>query len=320
MNDVKIPLEDAGERLLPTWQHVCVVEHLHRYAVAASFATGKRVLDIASGEGYGSNLLANVAERVLGVDRSLAAAVNACHKYGRANVQFVQGDATSIPCPDKTFDLVVSFETIEHLYAQEAMLTEIERVLTKDGLLLISSPDKKYHGDKDGYINDFHVKELYEKEFLDLVGSRFPYVTHMRQQVLTCSALCPAPIDGPLPLFAGTFEGTSLLTRLSRPSFHVVLAGHTPTPAIPGSLFDGTDLAEAYAAHQGQEILNLKAYVEALKAQLAAKDAGLPTDRPEKVSLPSEQEAGLCSVCPGEKIKAGLARLYRTLQGVFRHV
>lgn len=273
MDDPRKDLEDTGERLLPTWEHVSVAEHLHRYAVARSLAAGKRVLDIASGEGYGSSLLGATAARVLGVDRSAAAVAHATRKYAGPTVGFVQGDAARIPCRDAAFDLVVSFETIEHLLDQEGMLAEIRRVLAPDGFLVMSSPERANHGDKEGYVNTFHVRELYGTDFLERIRRRFPHVVHLHQQVLSCSALWPATGREERPeIYAGSFTDVSVLRELRRPAFHLVVAGNTPSAVPAPSLFDGTALAEAYARRQDMEIANLNAYVAALRAELASRE------------------------------------------------
>ena len=277
MDDHSKFLEDSGERLLPTWEHVCVAEHLHRYALALPLAEGRRVLDVASGEGYGSALLGTKAARVLGVDRSANAVAHAAQRYAGPAVGFIRADAASLPCRDAAFDLVVSFETLEHLHAQEDMLAEIRRVLAPEGILVMSSPERANHGDKEGYVNEYHVRDLYGQEFLALVGRYFPHVVHLHQQVLTCSALWPATAREHRPeVYAGSFTGFARHRELRRPAFHVVLAGRNPIAVPPASLFDGTGVAEAYAGRQAAEIASLSAYVTALRAQVAALEAAAP--------------------------------------------
>ena len=300
-------LRDSGERLLPTWEHISVAEHLHRYALATSLASGKRVLDIASGEGYGSRLLGSVARNVLGVDRSPAAVVHATRKYGGPSVRFLQADATRIPCRDAAFDLVVSFETIEHLLDQDAMMAEIRRVLTPDGLLVMSSPERANHGEKEGYVNEFHVLELYGQEFLDLVGRYFPHVAHLRQQVLTCSALWPAVRAVCPEVYAGSWDGFAALWELRRPAFHVIVAGNAPVAAPQASLFDGTELAEAYAARQATEIVNLNAYVAALRAELDARES---VDCPQEVPTIRELWRKLFQLA-ARRVRERLLRLWQ---------
>jgi ubiquinone/menaquinone biosynthesis C-methylase UbiE len=132
----------TGERLVTTCHRPLVFEHVHRYAVACALAEGKRVLDIACGEGYGANLLARTASKVVGVDVDPTTIEHARRKYRDRNLEFSVGDCLEIPCADQSIDLVASFETIEHIADHERFLSEIKRVLAPGGLAMISSPDK----------------------------------------------------------------------------------------------------------------------------------------------------------------------------------
>ena len=132
----------TGERYVPEVEGPIALEHLHRYAVACELASGKVVLDIACGEGYGTAMLAEVAQRVIGVDNSDLVIAHATSKYQRPNLVFKIGSCGDIPLADGCLDLVVSFETIEHHAQHEEMLAEIKRVLKPTGLLLMSSPNK----------------------------------------------------------------------------------------------------------------------------------------------------------------------------------
>src|SRR3569832_840889 len=105
----------TGERFVPELQGNIAEEHLHRYALAGVLTKGMRVLDVASGEGYGSALLARSAASVLGVEIDAASVAHAQGRYRMPNLEFRQGNALAIPAPDAEFDAVVSFETIEHL-------------------------------------------------------------------------------------------------------------------------------------------------------------------------------------------------------------
>ena len=104
----------TGERYVPQIGGEIELEHVHRYLWAEQFARGKRVLDIACGEGYGSEILARSAEHVIAVDLSEDTVAHACRKYRRKNLEFLVGSCEQIPVPDAGIDLVVSFETIEH--------------------------------------------------------------------------------------------------------------------------------------------------------------------------------------------------------------
>lgn len=168
-------MQATGERLIPGSKNFSELEHLNRYYFVVNQVElkDKKVLDIASGEGYGSNILAKYAHNVVGVDISNEAIEHAIRKYKKDNLIYIQGDATKIPLEDNTIDVVVSFETIEHHDKHNEMMLEIKRVLKSDGILIISSPDKYYYSDLPNYKNQFHVKELYYDEFKTLISSYF---------------------------------------------------------------------------------------------------------------------------------------------------
>ena len=196
----EIQLPWTGERYVPEVKGEIELEHLHRYAIARDLAYGKDVLDIACGEGYGSVLLASVARSVTGVDISEETIAHASRKYVRSNLSFVVGSCASIPVPDASVDLVVSFETIEHHDRHLEMMKEIQRILRPDGVLIISSPDKHEYSDVPGFKNEYHVKELYLSEFTDLLASHFTHVGVFGQRVYFGSLV--APVDGRATRFA----------------------------------------------------------------------------------------------------------------------
>jgi 2-polyprenyl-3-methyl-5-hydroxy-6-metoxy-1,4-benzoquinol methylase len=182
-------LPSTGERLLTQSNNQFVtVEHLHRYAFAMEYVNGKNVLDIASGEGYGSNLLASVAREVVGVDISQEAINFASQKYTSSNLIFKVGSADLIPLPDNAVDIVVSFETLEHHDKHEEMMSEIHRVLKPDGLLIMSTPDKSLYHRRDPN-NIYHVKELNFEEFKHLIEKTFKQSIFIDQQIIFGSLL-----------------------------------------------------------------------------------------------------------------------------------
>ena len=182
-------MEFTGERFVPEAVGDIALEHKHRYLLAAIYARGKDVLDIASGEGYGSAILANVAKTVVGVDISPEAVAHAQRKYAAHNLQYHQGNAAAIPLPDASVDLVVSFETIEHHDKHEEMLKEIKRVLRPNGILCISSPDHYEYSVVPGYNNEFHCKELTREEFENLLGRYFARYKMTGQRIIYGSAV-----------------------------------------------------------------------------------------------------------------------------------
>jgi len=159
------------ERMVPEQAHARIFwEHVARYRFAKDFVNGKRVLDIACGDGYGAAALAKAgAASVAGVDISSEACEQARRKYG---LDTRVGDAQAIPLPDQSIDVVVSFETIEHVDDPAVFLRECARVLVPEGLLIVSTPNRPvYSGD--GRRNPFHQLEFDENEFVNLLRVRF---------------------------------------------------------------------------------------------------------------------------------------------------
>ena len=179
-------MEYTGERFIPLdnlMNDETAFEHLHRYHTVGKMIKDKVVLDIASGEGYGSAILARSANKVFGIDVDPEVVKHAREKYaGVANIEFLIGRAENIPLLDHSIDVVVSYETIEHLDqpTQEKFLQEVKRVLKKDGKLVISTPDKANYSDRYDYTNKFHLKEFTSEEFLwflkNYFGNVIPYV------------------------------------------------------------------------------------------------------------------------------------------------
>ena len=185
-------MENTGERYIPRINGSIRYEHLHRYAVALQYVVGKCVLDLASGEGYGSYHLSKVAESVIGVDIDAEAVSHAQRTYSsKSNLYYHVGSCSAIPLPDNSIDVVTSFETIEHHNEHEEMMIEIKRVLKPNGLLIISSPNKLVYSDNTGDVNPFHVKELYLNEFSDLLGKTFKNVEMLGQKMAIGSFIAP---------------------------------------------------------------------------------------------------------------------------------
>jgi len=165
----------TGERFTPECQGRIAYEHVARYRLAMEHARGKDVLDLACGEGYGSALLATVAKTVVGVDVDTMTVEHAVHRYapGATNLVYVRAPAHVTGLGDASFDLVVSFETLEHLVEHDEMMAEVKRVLRPGGALIISSPNKAIYTDRDGMRNPHHLRELYLDEFRALLARHF---------------------------------------------------------------------------------------------------------------------------------------------------
>jgi SAM-dependent methyltransferase len=178
-------LEVTGERLLPEQQRGELVhaQHLARYRFAEQFAQGRRVLDAACGEGYGTAIVAAAGARAaVGVDIDDATVEHARAKYG---LDFERADVAELPFEDGSFDLVVSFETLEHVADAGVAIGEFRRVLAEDGLLVASTPNS------DRYLvaNEFHTREYTEQEFGEMLTPHFAEVAFLYQQDWLTSAV-----------------------------------------------------------------------------------------------------------------------------------
>ncbi|MBP3974053.1 glycosyltransferase [Pseudoxanthomonas spadix] len=247
-------IDFTGERFVPSESGELAYEHWHRYAWCREVVRGRKVLDIACGEGYGSALLAGTAARVSGVDISPEAIAHARKTYsGVGNVDFHVASATSIPFEADTFEVIVSFETVEHLMEQEEMLAELRRVLKPDGILIMSSPNRAVYSDDRNYANEFHVRELYFDEFAELLGREFPAVNYYGQRMASGSLVLPvqgertsyeAFTSSPEGVAEGTVEANRIMYFLA-----ICAADATLIPEMPASLYiDKT--VDLYAHHK----------------------------------------------------------------------
>ncbi|MBE0481046.1 MAG: class I SAM-dependent methyltransferase [Dehalococcoidia bacterium] len=172
----RVDIEFTGERLVPGKTNPDVhKEHIDRYMFAAGMAAGKTVLDVACGTGYGAGLMAEGGAAVTGVDMSLEAVRYARDWFGdNGCVTFVCADAVHLPFPDRSFQVVISFETLEHIRAYRQFLAECRRVLADEGVLVCSTPNRRVFSPSMARpLNPFHVKEFWPDEFRRLLGRHF---------------------------------------------------------------------------------------------------------------------------------------------------
>jgi ubiquinone/menaquinone biosynthesis C-methylase UbiE len=182
----------ADERYSPTLNkpHTSYA-HWHRYLLATNLTRGKTILDIACGEGYGSYLLAEHSSGVIGVDIDESTMIHASKKYHRRNLNFVVGSAASVPLKSGGFDVIICFETIEHLTdrEQKSFLLDVKRLLKRGGILIVSTPDKLEYSDKIGFKSEFHQKEFTLKEFRNFLRKYFKNVTFLGQRIYPASSI-----------------------------------------------------------------------------------------------------------------------------------
>ena len=182
----------TGERFLPECSGEIWYEHWPRYALARQLSQHCTVLDVACGEGYGAAMVAETAYKVVGVDLSVDVIQHAKSNYRHhANLQFVTASCECLPFSDASFDFAISFETIEHIEKQKEFISELTRVLRPDGILILSSPNKRLYSDAHDYHNEFHVRELYRNELEELLLETFPHIFWLGQKLLFHSAIWP---------------------------------------------------------------------------------------------------------------------------------
>jgi SAM-dependent methyltransferase len=176
-------MDYTGERMVPEAAEVDVFwEHVYRYRFARKFVDRRCVLDVASGEGYGSyGLLKAGAAKVIGIDISEEACAHARQKYG---IDARCGSGTQMPIADESVDLIVSFETIEHISRPADFVHECARVLRRDGHCIVSTPNRETYS-KGGSHNSFHCSEMSESEFIDILSTRFRRIRMFGQSFIT---------------------------------------------------------------------------------------------------------------------------------------
>jgi SAM-dependent methyltransferase len=266
-------LEWTGERFLPWLKDAAIAyEHLHRYAYAARLVNGKRTLDLACGEGYGSKLLATSASSVVGVDIDEKTIRHAKSKYGDSTLQFVTGSITAVPISeDHSFDVIVCFEAIEHVDEHEKLLCEVKRLLKRDGLFIVSTPNKGEY--EEG--NPFHVKELSPDEFQQLLGRHFQHITFLGQRIHAHSNIWPLKAHGStsveeLVIERGESEFGFISNAKRAPVYIIALASDSraPLPDSGSVLVDYSDELLKEKDRAIRELLESKSsQEEALKWQ-----------------------------------------------------
>jgi len=298
-DEIQPLLEPTGERLHPEIFGEVRQEHVHRYKWCLESVRGKDVLDVASGEGYGSAIIAAVARSVIGVDISEAAVAHANKRYQRDNLSFTHGQIENLPLASNCVDVVVSFETIEHLVDQELAIEEIHRVLRPDGILIMSTPNIDIYTNKQDHHNPFHMRELSKSDFESLISKHFPAFRIFSQRLAVGSIMLPdegLDIDSKADIFID--DGNLSLSGNNIPDmmYYIAVAGKklsdlpifSPSVLL-SSAYDvywstrmhvenlQNDISQNHLQHhlQQDEVKNLLAQLSVVNTQSTVKDSQL---------------------------------------------
>ncbi|MGH3773650.1 MAG: glycosyltransferase [Pseudonocardiaceae bacterium] len=287
-------IEWTGERCVPWAQDLQVVyEHYHRYALAARFSTGARVLDLACGEGYGPALLASRAREVVGVDIDPLTVEHAAAQYPGDNLHFTVGsmiDPTLLAGAER-FEVITCFEALEHVAEQDTLLAVVARLLAPGGLFLTSTPDVDIYHHEHGNDNPFHVRELTEPEFRALLGGSLRHVAILRQNVAVGSLITgeAAPGSGVVESLCRAAEGG---WRVASGSPHTYLLGVASDAALPElpelSVLVDPDLALVRDAHRA--LAQERHQTAELRAELAEQRRQATTDQAEAAARRDQLE------------------------------
>ncbi len=160
----------TGERTIPGLdiENYWFRRHEVVYQRLAGLCAGRDVLEAGCGEGYGADLIAGVARRVVAVDYDEATVAHVRARYPRVEVR--HANLAELPLPDASVDIVVNFQVIEHLWDQPQFVAECARVLRPSGLLMVSTPNRiTFSPGRDTPINPFHTRELDARELAALL-------------------------------------------------------------------------------------------------------------------------------------------------------
>ncbi|HET6954186.1 MAG TPA: methyltransferase domain-containing protein, partial [Acidimicrobiales bacterium] len=279
-------LEFSGERYVPDAGDAQLwYEHAHRYALAADLVPGKVVVDVGSGEGYGTAWLARRARHSLGIDIAADAVAHATRTYGSPTLRFAVGDARHLPVDDGVADVVTCFETLEHVSDPASVLDELRRITAPGGVVVLSTPDR-HTSEASGAANPFHLHELTADELARELRARFPTCLLLGQRVTGVSLLWPLPasaggearaVAGPADLTLLGAGGGDPGERVSdpRPTHLVAFCTDAPTVAGTGRGSVLVDPADDLLVDLRDQLTRARAQLDEWELELAARAKAL---------------------------------------------
>src|SRR5215218_227277 len=228
--ETEINLENTPTRqskqLLPTSSEAAY-DRLTGYGFARRYVKGKIVADVGREEiGYGSRLLAETAESVVGLTNSPEAVDLASAAYSAPNVSYRSVSLSEIPYSESYFDAVIASGVVEHLEHPEDLVSEAKRVLKKDGVLVISALNKQTQlngGDHGGI--DGRRSEMYVPEFRELLERHFGRVHIYRQGAVAGGYVFPVSDKvATAPVESARFSMTNPDLGTEPPRTHSIIA------------------------------------------------------------------------------------------------
>ena len=227
-----------GERYVPgTWSKIAEYEHIPRYTFARELAGGRRVLDFGCGTGYGTALLAEVADSVLGVDIDGSALQWAQDSHRFPNLSFEWRSDLGAGLPDQSFDIITCLEMIEHVdeATQIEAVKNFSRLLKPGGLLVISTPNPEVT--KNYGPNPYHIREMNEQEFRQLLGRHFSNLAVLRQWIRPAIAIDREPIPSHSPIFFDSSLHSGNNREYPEAAAFIAVCSNVSLPEIPSTYY-----------------------------------------------------------------------------------
>jgi SAM-dependent methyltransferase len=173
-------IERLDPKHSPWYQKKLILEHITRYTFATKYCKDRVIVDLGCGSGYGSKILADKrVKKIYALDIDQEAINYAKKNYFHTNIKYICSAVENTRLPKRCADVVVCFETIEHLVNPEKLMTEIKRILKPSGILIISTPNK----DTSFNDNPYHLNELDMKK-LDILLSDFNHIQYYGQRAI----------------------------------------------------------------------------------------------------------------------------------------
>ncbi len=272
------------------------------------------MLDAGCGTGYGLRILQDAgAARVTGIDISAEAVAKASASHDSDRIEVIQGDVGELPFSDGELDMVVCFEVIEHVTDRDAILDELTRVLGADGILCISTPNRRVYPSG----NPYHIHEYEPEEFAQALGERFPHVALHRQAAWLTSAILS---DSEFATASESFSSRTIKAEPKKPGeeiFTVALAARRKMPPPQALLSLGEPFEVRWwqeqvqaAGAKGHELasLELQRAIAARKQATAAREEALRQSAVLRQEATTARESSLISAKRLLEIEENLAK------------